>query len=66
MTEDPLISRVLTPYQMDWLQYFNPFLVCTKSRRIGISYAEALKSIVQAIKPINPRNTYYVLTTTSF
>lgn len=56
----PQITKILTPYQLDWLRDKEAFLVCTKSRRIGISYAEALKSIILATKENNPRNTYYV------
>lgn len=55
----PAFYKDLTPYQIAWLENKNPFIVCVKSRRIGISYVEAYKSVLNAIRPDNPRNTYY-------
>lgn len=54
------IERMLCPYQVKYLQDLSPFIVCEKSRRIGISYTEALKSVLLAAKKDKPIDTYYM------
>lgn len=54
------VLSLLCPYQIQWLQDWSTFLVGEKSRRVGISWVEALKSIAAAIRDKKPTDTYYM------
>lgn len=43
------IDNLFCPYQNDWLQDTNPFCIAEKGRRVGLSYAEAARSVQDAI-----------------
>lgn len=53
------LPTVLLDYQIRWLNNKSSVCVYEKSRRIGISYIEALKSVLEAA-PKNGQNTVYL------
>ena len=41
-------TRILMQYQVDWINDQSPVKIIEKSRRIGISYAEAADDVLTA------------------
>ena len=52
--------EILLDYQKKWLEDESSQKLSEKSRRIGISYTEALASVLYASKQKNWQNTYYL------
>ena len=52
-------AQSLLPYQVKWLQDTSSFAVMRKSRRIGISWAEALGAVRHVARQDDPANVYY-------
>lgn len=59
MTELSRTPMVLLPYQQRWIADTNPVKVCEKSRRIGLSWAEAADSALLAAQT-NGMNVWYI------
>jgi phage FluMu gp28-like protein len=53
---------VLLPYQRKWIEDQSPFKVCEKSRRIGMTWAEAADNVLIAAadKAAGGQNVYYL------
>ena len=58
MTDEKL--EVLLDYQKRWMEDESPQKISEKSRRIGLSYTEALCSVLWACKKNGWQNTYYL------
>lgn len=54
------MSSVLLPYQVRWNQDVSPVKIIEKSRRIGLSYAEAAESVLYAADGERGANVYYI------
>ncbi len=52
-------TGVLLPYQQAWIADRNQVKVCEKSRRVGLSWAEAANSALEAAKA-NGQDTWYI------
>ncbi|PAX17065.1 hypothetical protein CLI92_05835 [Vandammella animalimorsus] len=52
-------SRILMQYQVDWINDQAPVKICEKSRRIGLSYAEAADDVLYAASE-GGANVYYI------
>ena len=52
-------TRVLMQYQVDWITDGAPVKICEKSRRIGLSYAEAADDVLYAASA-EGANVYYI------
>lgn len=53
------MPAVLLPYQQRWIADKSPVKICEKSRRVGLTWAEACASVLQAAE-IKGMNTIYV------
>lgn len=54
------MSAVLLPYQRRWIEDHEPVKIIEKSRRIGLSYAEAADSVLHASDADRGANVYYI------
>ncbi|MFH1984132.1 MAG: terminase family protein [Pseudomonadota bacterium] len=54
------MSAVLLPYQRRWIEDKTPVKIIEKSRRIGLSYAEAADSVLHAADADRGANVYYI------
>jgi phage FluMu gp28-like protein len=54
------MSAVLLPYQQRWIDDPRPVKIIEKSRRIGLSYAEAADSVLHAADAKRGANVYYI------
>jgi len=54
------VSAVLLPYQQRWIADKAPVKLIEKSRRIGLSYAEAADSVLHAADADRGGNIYYI------
>ncbi|BBO84486.1 hypothetical protein DSCO28_50520 [Desulfosarcina ovata subsp. sediminis] len=54
------MNAVLLPYQSRWIDDRSPVKIIEKSRRIGISYAEAADSVLHAADADRGANVYYI------
>jgi len=54
------MSSVLLPYQIRWNKDVSPVKIIEKSRRIGLSYAEAAESVLHASDADRGANVYYI------
>jgi len=54
------MSSVLLPYQIRWNNDVSPVKIIEKSRRIGMSYAEAADSVLHAADADRGANVYYI------
>ena len=52
-------SGILMQYQVDWIKDQSPVKIIEKSRRIGISYAEAADDVLYAASA-EGANVYYI------
>lgn len=52
-------ARVLLQYQVDWIADTSPVKIMEKSRRVGLSYAEACDDVLYAAG-VNGANVYYI------
>lgn len=59
MTAAAQASRILMQYQVDWIADQSPVKIIEKSRRIGISYAEAADDVLYAASA-EGANVYYI------
>ena len=57
-TAQPLES-LLYASQLRWLTDSSQMMLAEKGRQIGFSWVDSLKSVIEATRPNNPRNTYY-------
>lgn len=53
-------AEILLPYQRAWIEDASAQKISEKSRRIGISWAEALNSVLKAAPASGAVNTYYL------
>ena len=51
---------VLLPYQQRWVADTSQVRVCEKSRRVGLSWAEAAGSALEAAKQTGGQDTWYI------
>ena len=51
---------LLLPYQQKWIADTSPVKVCEKSRRIGISWAEAADDALLAAQEVDGDDVYYI------
>jgi len=51
---------VLLPYQQAWIADRSPFKVAEKSRRIGLTWAEAADDVLIASRAQHPQTVYYI------
>jgi len=54
------MNAVLLPYQQRWIEDTSLVKIIEKSRRIGLSYAEAADSVLQAADGERGANVYYI------
>jgi phage FluMu gp28-like protein len=54
------LANVLLSYQQAWLADAATVKVCEKSRRIGLTWTEALDSVLHAAPKVGAQNTWYV------
>lgn len=59
MNQQSQDEQVLLPYQQQWLADTSPVKVIEKSRRIGLSYAEAADDVLYAAS-VDGANVYYI------
>lgn len=59
---DSSVPPVLLPYQQDWIKDKSPIKVGEKSRRIGLTWAEAADATLEAAsdRQAGGQNTYYI------
>jgi phage FluMu gp28-like protein len=53
-------SAILLPYQQRWIADKSPVKIIEKSRRIGLSYAEAADAVLHAADADRGANVYYI------
>lgn len=53
-------SAILLPYQQRWIADKSPVKIIEKSRRIGLSYAEAVDAVLHAADAERGANVYYI------
>lgn len=53
-------DAVLLPYQQAWVADNSPVKVAEKSRRVGLSWAEAAKSVLEAAPGLGGQDTWYI------
>lgn len=58
----PANEAVFLPYQQRWFEDQSPIMIAEKSRRTGLTWAEAGRNVINAAKPRNRGgcNTFYV------
>lgn len=54
------MNAVLLPYQQRWIEDGTPVKIIEKSRRIGLSYAEAADAVLHAADAERGANVYYI------
>jgi len=54
------VSAILLPYQQRWIADKSPVKIVEKSRRIGLSYAEAADAVLHAADAERGANVYYI------
>jgi len=54
------MSAILLPYQRRWIEDKRPVKIMEKSRRIGLSYAEAADAVLHAADAERGANVYYI------
>lgn len=55
----PPIPQLLYESQLNWLTDGSQMMLAEKGRQVGFSWVDSLKSVIEATRPNNPRNTYY-------
>ncbi|MER2490685.1 terminase large subunit domain-containing protein [Catenovulum sediminis] len=55
-----LQSDILFGYQKEWMQDQSVIKIADKSRRTGLTFAEACDDVMCASQPVNAQNTYYL------
>jgi len=53
------LTELLYRSQLLWLTDSSQMMIAEKGRQIGFSWVDSLKSVIEATRPNNPRNTYY-------
>ncbi|MCG7565865.1 terminase family protein [Pseudoalteromonas sp. CnMc7-15] len=53
-------TDILFKYQRDWIEDDAVVKIAEKSRRTGLTFAEALDDVMSAVAPTNAQNTYYL------
>ncbi|RZF83719.1 hypothetical protein EXT46_05345 [Pseudoalteromonas sp. CO325X] len=53
-------TEILFKYQRDWIEDKSVVKIAEKSRRTGLTFAEALDDVMSAVATTNAQNTYYL------